>query len=278
MTVFYLLNKNFPPPCGRGKSLFSMIQVEVAILMELLALFDTLSVLAVGRVKLVMQMDILFGFSAAGQDLHLSSTYDSCCHSCFRPTGSNAALSLHSLCNLQEARDVRACHVVAGHAILLSSLVTALEDGNHDIVELLVNFLECPAISDGVLAHLKTGSSNAACVCSLCGTVEHLVIEVNFNSIRSRRHVSALCYCIYAVRSEVLSEVAVDLVLGCAGQSDVSLDLSAPNAAFVVLSVLVGGSVYILLDSAALNFLDLLNNIEVDTVRIVDDNRWSRIR
>lgn len=28
-------------------------------------LFDTLSVLAVGRVKLVMQMDILFGFSAA---------------------------------------------------------------------------------------------------------------------------------------------------------------------------------------------------------------------
>ena len=102
------------------------------------------------------------------------------------------------------------------------------------------------------------------------GTVEHLVIEVNFNSIRSRRHVSALCYCIYAVCSEVLSEVAVDLVLGCAGQSDVSLDLSAPNAAFVVLSVLVGGSVYILLDSAALNFLDLLNNIEVDTVRIVD--------
>ena len=50
---------------SRGKSLFSMIQVEVAILMELLALFDTLSVLAVGRVKLVMQMDILFGFSAA---------------------------------------------------------------------------------------------------------------------------------------------------------------------------------------------------------------------
>ena len=59
------LNKDSPPPCGRGKSLFSMIQVEVAILMELLALFDTLSVLAVGRVKLVMQMDILFGFSAA---------------------------------------------------------------------------------------------------------------------------------------------------------------------------------------------------------------------
>ena len=49
----------------QGESLFSMIQVEVAILMELLALFDTLSVLAVGRVKLVMQMNVLFGFSAA---------------------------------------------------------------------------------------------------------------------------------------------------------------------------------------------------------------------
>ena len=65
MTVFYLLNKDSPPPSGRGESFFSMIQVEVAILMELLALFDTLSVLAVSRVKLVMQMDILFGFSAA---------------------------------------------------------------------------------------------------------------------------------------------------------------------------------------------------------------------
>lgn len=42
-----------------------MIQVEVAILVELLALFGTLSALAVGRVKLVMQMNVLFGFSAA---------------------------------------------------------------------------------------------------------------------------------------------------------------------------------------------------------------------
>ena len=65
MTVFYLLNKNSPRRAAGGNLYFSMIQVEVAILMELLALFDTLSVLAVGRVKLVMQMDILFGFSAA---------------------------------------------------------------------------------------------------------------------------------------------------------------------------------------------------------------------
>lgn len=42
-----------------------MIQVEVAILVELLALFGALSALAVGRVKLVMQMNVLFGFSAA---------------------------------------------------------------------------------------------------------------------------------------------------------------------------------------------------------------------
>lgn len=67
MTVFYLLNKDSPPPSGRGESLFSMIQVEVAILMELLALFDTLSVLAVSRVKLVMQMNVLFGFSVANK-------------------------------------------------------------------------------------------------------------------------------------------------------------------------------------------------------------------
>ena len=47
------------------KSILIMIHIELTNLMELLALFDNLSVLAVGRVKLVMQMDILFGFSAA---------------------------------------------------------------------------------------------------------------------------------------------------------------------------------------------------------------------
>ena len=51
-------------PEKTGLSIY-FARIEVAILMELLALFDTLSVLAVGRVKLVMQMDILFGFSAA---------------------------------------------------------------------------------------------------------------------------------------------------------------------------------------------------------------------
>ena len=75
MILWFFLVRRFPAGLLRfaelfhavrqGESLFSMIQVEVAILMELLALFDTLSILAVGRVKLVMQMDILFGFSAA---------------------------------------------------------------------------------------------------------------------------------------------------------------------------------------------------------------------
>ena len=60
-------------------------------------------------------------------------------------------LCVHSVCNLQEACDVSACHIVAGHAVLLGSVVAALEDGNHDVVELAVNLVEGPAVSDGVL-------------------------------------------------------------------------------------------------------------------------------
>ena len=142
-----------------GFLLFGVVKVEVAVFMKLLAFLCAFSRLSVVGVKLGVQLNILRLLVSADEVcVLLHSVSFLITHSA---TGSalNAALSLHSLCNLQEAGDVSACHVVAGHAVLLGSLVAALEDGYHDVVELLVNFLEGPAISDGVLAHLKTGGS-----------------------------------------------------------------------------------------------------------------------
>ena len=153
-------------------------------------------------------------------------------------------------------------------AVLLSCSDAGVEDVNHDVVQTLVNFLEGPGQTQGVLAHFQTGGSYAACVSSLCRAEEYAGCLECCNSLRGGRHVSALSYKLAAVGDQSLCVLLVQLVLGCARQSDVAL--GAPrtltlgvNAARYALSIL--------LDAAALNFLDVLNNIQVDAVRIVDE-------
>ena len=153
-------------------------------------------------------------------------------------------------------------------AVLLSCGDAGVEDVDHDVVQTLVNLLEGPAQTQGVLAHFQTGGSNAACVSSLCRAEEYACCLECCNSLRSRRHVGALSYELATVGDQSLCVLLVQLVLGCARQSDVAL--YAPrtlalgvNAARYALSVL--------LDAAALYFLDVLDNIEVDAVRIVDE-------
>ena len=181
------------------------------------------------------------------------------------------ALSQHSVSDLLEAADVSAHNKVVLVAVLLSCSDAGVEDVNHDVVQTLVNFLEGPAQTQGVLAHFQTGGSYAACVSSLCRAEEYAGCLECCNSLRGGRHVSALSYKLAAVGDQSLCVLLVQLVLGCARQSDVAL--GAPrtltlgvNAARYALSVL--------LDAAALNFLDVLNNIQVDAVWIVDVAFW----
>ena len=70
---------------------------------------------------------------------------------------SDHALSQHSVGNLLETSDVGAHDVVLGMAILLGSLVGALEDVLHDALQLGVHFLEAPRETLAVLGHFQSG-------------------------------------------------------------------------------------------------------------------------
>ena len=153
-------------------------------------------------------------------------------------------------------------------AVLLSCGDAGVEDVDHNVVQTLVNLLEGPGQTQGVLAHLQTGGSNAACVSSLCRAEEYAGCLECCNSLRSRRHVSTLSYELAAVGDQSLRVLLVQLVLGSARQSDVAL--YAPRTLTLGVNR-TRNALSVLLDAAALYFLDVLDNIEVDAVRIVDE-------
>ncbi len=52
------------------------------------------------------------------------------------------SLSLHSLCNLKETCNVCTSNIVTSYAIFLSSIIKVVEDINHDVLKLAVNFIK----------------------------------------------------------------------------------------------------------------------------------------
>ena len=138
---------------------------------------------------------------------------------------------------------------------------------NHDLMQLVVNLFEGPGQTLGVLAHFQSRGSYAACICSLSRSEQNVVALEYSNSFRSGRHVSAFANCHNAVSNQCLCVILVDFVLGSARQSDVAL--YSPDAlAFEVLRR--RNCLNILLDTAAANFLDFLDNIQVDAVLVND--------
>ena len=140
-------------------------------------------------------------------------------------------------------------------------------DVDHDALELLVDFLECPGQTLGVLAHLKCAGGNAAGVGSLAGDKQDTILLQVLGSIKSGGHVGTFADCIDTVLNESLGIVEIQLVLGCAGKSNVDLD--GPDAlAFVILS---GGPCSLVLGQAGtLDFLDFLEQGDIDSVGIID--------
>ena len=143
-----------------------------------------------------------------------------------------------------------------------------MEDVDHDALQLCINFFECPGQTLAVLGHFQTGGSNTACVCSLCRSKQDAGSQELVDCFRSRRHVCALCNNLNAILQQDLSGLAVNLVLGCARQSNVALD--GPDALAALGVGCAFYAVYIFLDTSAFYFLDLLYNIQLDAVRIVD--------
>ena len=143
-----------------------------------------------------------------------------------------------------------------------------MEDALHDALQLGIHFLKAPAQALGVLAHLQTGGSHAACVGSLCGSVQDAVGQVDLDGLRGAGHVGTLAHDGAAALHQSLSGLLVDLVLGCAGQGDVAGDSPDLGAICNIGYTLVGLGV--LLDAAAADFLQILDVGQINAVGVVD--------
>ena len=140
-------------------------------------------------------------------------------------------------------------------------------DVDHDLLQLRIDFLECPGKSLGVLAHLKSGGGDAAGVRSLARCEDHAVLLQILGSIESGRHICAFADSDAAVLDQLLGALKRKLVLGCARQIEICLDV--PDAlALVILCARTGSR--ILGEARTLNFLDLLEECNIDSVRIIN--------
>ena len=178
------------------------------------------------------------------------------------------ALCHHGGSDLQEAGAVCTDHQVALGAGSHRSIIGSVEDALHDALQLGIHFLKAPAQALRVLAHLQTGGSHAACVGSLCGSVQDAVGQVDLDGLGSAGHISALADHGAAALHQSLCGLLIDLVLGSAGQGDVAGDSPDLGAVSNIGRILVGLGIF--LDAATADFLQVLDVSQVDAVGVVD--------
>ena len=146
---------------------------------------------------------------------------------------------------------------------LRSSGVNAL----HDSLQLGIYLLKRPGKVFGVLGHLKTGNSYATCVCSLARCEKDAVFDEIIGCLEGGWHISALNDVLGAVRNKFLHVSKLELVLSCAWHSDVTL-LTPRTLTWEESSrrTCVG----VLLDACATNLLDVFQQLNVNTLRVIN--------
>lgn len=179
-------------------------------------------------------------------------------------------LSEHSLCDLHKAGDVSALHIVDVTISLRAVLDALLVDGRHDVVELLINLLSTPVETDAVLGHLETRSSNTTSVDSLARSEELLSLNECLNSLCGATHVADLDNADRLASQDLLSVLAVELVLDSASHVDLSLSLPRLLAS-------VEGRTRELVSVRSANVVAAIAEVEhvldlliIQTVRVVD--------
>ena len=179
-------------------------------------------------------------------------------------------LSEHSLCDLHKAGDVSTLHIVDVTISLRAVLDALLVDGRHDVVELLINLLSTPVETDAVLGHLETRSSNTTSVDSLARSEELLSLNECLDSLCGATHVADLDNADRLASQDLLSVLAVELVLDSASHVDLSLSLPRLLAS-------VEGRTRELVSVRSANVVAAIAEVEhvldlliIQTVRVVD--------
>src|SRR5574337_510710 len=173
----------------------------------------------------------------------------------------------HRLGDAPEAHDLGADAVVARTAELLRRLEAGAVDAGHDLVQPLLAVLEGPGVAAGVLLHLERRGRDAAGVGGLARAERDARFLEHADPARRGRHVRAFRHRDAAVGDQPPRRGFVELVLRRARQRDLARNV--PDvAAFDVLRVAVGRCV--VADAPALDLLQLLDQLEVQALRMVD--------
>ena len=104
----------------------------------------------------------------------------------------------------------------------------------HDSVELCVNFLCRPFLTDRVLGHLKARSSHAAGIGSLARSIEKTCALEGHDSLRSRRHIGTLSHAEASIGNKFLRLLAIDFVLGSTWKGNVALHAPRPLSCVIL--------------------------------------------
>src|SRR5690606_32618787 len=168
-----------------------------------------------------------------------------------------------------------AVHVVSGLAVLGGGLDAATVDVAHDAGESRVGVVEVPRIARGVLLHLERGGGHTAGVRCLAGSERDPGLAEHGDTTGSGRHVGALGDDLDAVGDKGLGGVFVELVLRGTRQRD--LAGHGPDVA-VGEELGVGALLDVFADAGAPDFLDLLEEFDVDPGLVVDVTRRIRAR
>ena len=135
-------------------------------------------------------------------------------------------------------------------------------------MQLFVNLRGTPRIFHGVLAHFQTAGCHSSGIGSLAGCIQNTGSLQGGNRFQRARHIGAFGNQLDAVGNQCLCVLQKQFVLGGAGQCDFAWNF--PDVAAVVIEHCIWGILQILLNPTAAAFLNLLDDLQTDAVRVID--------
>ena len=138
----------------------------------------------------------------------------------------------------------------------------------HDLLKPALGLLEAPAVAAGILLHFQRRGGDAAGIGGLARREKNARLLEQLHRLGGAGHVGAFGHGDHAVLDQHLGILAVQLVLGGAGQRDVAGHVPDGAAADILRAIPLQLDIF--RDPAAPDLLDLLDKIQVDTL-VIDD-------
>ena len=137
----------------------------------------------------------------------------------------------------------------------------------HDLLQTFLSVIERPGVTFSILLHFQRRSRYATSVGCFAGAISDLRIKENLDAFRSGRHVGAFANSDTAIFDEHCRVSAINLILGRRRHGYLTW-----NFPYVALGYVLGvlAILSIVLDAAALNFLELLQQRQINALLIID--------